>query len=607
MKISFKALVIFILLAVLSSVVWHKLEYRRFVSVDLSVDKKEALSIADTYLHSLGVDAKEYRSAIIFDDDGWADRYLQKTIGPDKEEEFLGQENFDLFYWNVRFFKELQKEEYSFKISAKTGNIISFEHLIEDVAKRDTPTKELAKERAEKFIENTYGFNLDEYELHNEEATRHDFRTDYSFSWEKKGVYIPWGDAQQGGAKILSGVTVSGSEIRSFYVNGLDVPESFKRYISKQVVFGAYISSMSFILFAIIIAMSIYVVLRRKHTFIIRICKKPVLYLALFLVIINLAHVLNNMQGLIMGYSTTSSLISYIWLQILKSLINIIILSVAFVFPALAGEYLLAGELPAAKYSSLSHYIKSTVYSRSMAFSIAFGYILFFIMLGLQAAIFYFGQRYAGVWREWSSLVTFSSAYVPFLGGLIIGVSASLNEEIIFRLFGISLAKKYLKNIVLAVIFSSLVWGFGHSGYSIYPVWFRGLEVSVLGLFFGFIFVKYGLIPLLVAHYLFDAFWGCAPYILGRAPWHIFLGSIVVLILPLVFAAIAYLRNKHEREREIKLMLDTEQEFNLGVLAAFIAERKSNGVDKETLRSELLKHNWDADLVGLAIKEIFKH
>jgi hypothetical protein len=228
-------------------------------------------------------------------------------------------------------------------------------------------------------------------------------------------------------------------------------------------------------------------------------------------------------------------------------------------------------------------------------------------MLGLQAGIFYFGQRYFGVWKEWLQLTHFSSSYIPSFSVFVIGITASLNEETIFRLFGISWAKRYLKNTVAAVIFASLVWGFGHSEYAIFPTWFRGIEVSIIGLLYGFIFLRYGLIPLIVAHYTFDVFWGSAAYLLGRAPKDLFIGSVFILALPLLFALIAYFLNRADKEREIKVLLDSTQEYNLQILITFILARKSQGVSAQVIKEELVLHNWDSALVDLALKAVFKN
>ena len=605
MKLSFKGWAVFILIAAVCFGLWYKFGYPRYNFIDLSVDKKKALEIAEGYLRSRGVDIKDYKKAVVFSDDDWADRYLQKTLGSESEENFLKQHRYDLFYWYIRFFKELKKEEFRVTVSSSSGIVSGFNHLIEDVEPREDPGKEAARVKAEEFLKSNYGFDPREYDFHKEEQRRFDARVDYDFSWEKKGVYVPWGRGE-GGAKLLTSATVSGEEIREFHVNRLDIPEKFKRYIESQLVFGEYLASFSLLLFAAFMVWSVFIVIKKRHTLAVRLCKKSFFYLAGLLLAMNLAFLLNNMQNIIVDYTTTVPLFSYLWLFFLQAGISIALMSVTFIFPGLAGESLRSEELPEAKYSSFQHYVRSTFFSRVVSRSVALGYVLFLIMLGLQSLLFYLGQRYFGVWKEWSNLTQFSSAYIPFLGILIIGSLASLNEEIIFRVFAISGLKKLVKNLPAAVILSALIWGFAHTGYAIFPVWFRGIEVSCLGLLFGFVFVKYGVVPLLVAHYLFNSFLSGSPYILGRSTPALFASACAALVLPFAFAVIAYVANKPDEEKKIKLLLDADQRYNLEVLIVYLRQKKSRGAPRDILKKELINHNWREELVDLAIEEVFR-
>ena len=605
MKITLKEWILFILIAILCIGIWFKFGYRQLSFVDLSVNRTEALEKAEYSLRSLGIDAKGYSKAVAFDNDNWGDRYLQKTIGLKSEEEFIRDYGYELFFWKIRFFKQFQKEEYIIKISPTTGEVISFEHLIVDVAPRETFNKDIAKSNVQEFLKKTFGVNFDEFDFHEEKIKRYDKRTDYSFSWEKKGVYIPW-KKDEGGAKLLVGATVSGNEISQFYKSKLDVPEKFRRYVEKQLVYGEYLYSFYFIIFLFLAISSIVIVVKRKSNVIMRFCKKWFLYLAAFLIVANLVFVFNNIQSILIQYSTSLSLSSFLGIYLIREIINFLLLAVTLIMFGLAGESLRNEVFKLKPYSSFLHYLRSNFYNRTVTRAVLFGYCLFFILIGIQAVIFYLGQKYLGVWKEWFRLTQFSTAYLPFLTAFAVGLNASFNEEVLFRLFGITWGKKYLKNTVLAVIFTSLIWGFGHSQYAIFPVWFRGIEVSILGLIYGFIFIRYGLIPLIVAHYLFDVFWGVAAYILGHTTKYLFSSSLFVLAIPLIFACIAYFMNKEEKEREINAILDNTQRYNLGILITFVSARKSGGFNAALISKELIEHNWDIDLVDLAINEVFK-
>lgn len=605
MKISYKEWVLFIVLAVLCVFLWYKFACPQLVLVNLSIDKKEALHKAEDYLKLRGIDLRGYSKAIVFDSDDWTDRYLQRTLGIKSEDKFIKDNDYELFFWKVRFFKQLQKEEYILEVSSKSGAIANFKHLIEDVEPREAIDKEIARTKAEEFLKDIYNLDFKYYDFHEEKIKRFDNRIDYTFSWEKRGVYIPWKE-NEGTAKLLIAAIVSGKEIREFHKDILDVPEKFKRHIENQLVMGEYLSSVSFLFFMLLIVAAIVIVVRKKSSVAARISKKWFLYLCAFFITINIIYILNDSQRLIINYPTNTAMVSFIGINIVRIIINIIFLSVTFIMPGIAGETLHQEVFAYNKESSFLHYLKSSFYTKGVAKAVIFGYLIFLIMLGFQAVIFYFGQQYLGVWKEWIKLTQFSSAYIPFLTAFIIGASASLSEEIVYRIFGINFGKKLLKNTFLAILSVSLIWGFGHSQYPVFPVWFRGIEVTLLGLFFGFIFIKYGIIPLLVAHYLFDVFWGVAAYIFGRSSIYLFFSSIFVLAIPFIFFGVAYFMNKPEKERDIKLLLDKVQEYNLSILITFISAKKSCGLSPRVIKEELLLHNWDVVLVDLAIDTVFK-
>jgi hypothetical protein len=604
MKPTIREWILLIGIALIAFQVWFVLGYPEFAFVDLSVDRNKAVEKAQSYLASRAVNPREYIKAATFLTDDWSDRYLQKTIGFKGEKAFIQKHGFELFSWKVRFFKELSKEEYAVAVSPKTGAIIGFKHLIEDTESRPPIDKEKALARAREFLGNTIGLDLGEYNFHAESVRKYDNRTDYSFSWEKKGVYIPW-RKNEGYAKLLIGATISGNEVREYYVHVLDIPEKFHRYIENQMTSGEYLSTISFVALLVLLAWSIYFVVKRQHTFVVRACRKLYFGLIVFLVLINLVYIVNNIQGIMMGYATTARMSAYLGLYFLRLCVNIIFISIAFVMPGLAGESIRSEVLPEKPHASFLHYVRSSWLNRSLGHSVLLGYLVFFVMLGLQAGIFCIGQRYLGVWKEWLMLSQLSSSYVPFVSAFVVGINASLNEEVIFRLFGVSWGKKYFKHIALGIFFSAFLWGMGHARYAIFPTWFRGVEVTLLGCFLGFIFIRYGLLTVLIAHYLFDVFWGSAAYIFGHSSPFLFGGSLVIFALPLCFAVVAYLANKNEKENDIVLALTSTQHYNLRILKAFLEIRKSQGADARLLKEELLRHNWDPLLIELGIKDVF--
>ena len=606
MKPGFREIVILVVLSAIALGLWYHWGYSKYEFVDLSVSRNQALQKAEDFLVTRGFNPADYKKAVVFEDDSWADRYLQKTLGFDKEEEFIRAHDYDLFYWHIRFFQEKQKEELRVGISSKSGEIIYYNHLLEDTTARKFVSKQQAELKAKTFLKNTYNIDFDNYTVHEQRERKYDNRLDYLFSWEKNDVYIPRQEtADGGGAKLLVEVTIAGEEVRHYSKAKLDVPETFERYVEGEKLYGASISNISFLVSFFWIIIAIALLIQRRNNLVIKKSWRLLIGIGVFLLILTVLRGLNNFQNILLYYPTASSFSSYVSYYVVSLIPALIIGTLSVAIMGVAGESLRYEQYPQKKYTSFFQYIVSSFFNRSTAASIALGYFFFLIMLGLQTAIYRFGESYLGVWDERYRLSELSSALVPFFSAFVIGCKAALSEEITFRIFGISWAKKYLKKSVLAVILISLVWGFGHTGYLIFPIWFRGIEVTILGLFMGFIFLKYGIIAALVTHYLFNVFLGTGEYLLGKSSAYLFFSSLSIMLLPLLIALVAFLLNRSRQEKKPELLLNKNQKYNIEVLLSFISAGKDKGKNAVEVSEELIAHGWDRVLVDIAIKRIY--
>jgi hypothetical protein len=333
--------------------------------------------------------------------------------------------------------------------------------------------------------------------------------------------------------------------------------------------------------------------------------KKFYIGLTFFLFAVAVVSGLNNAQGYIMGYPTTQPLVPYLIREIVAEALSQFFVIACFIVPCLAGELLHFEVFPKKPQGGFFHYLSTTFLSRQVAQVILLGYAFAVIMVGLQSVIFEMGTRYLDVWVEQMRLSRMSSGYLPFLAAFIIGSNASLVEETLYRLFGISFGVKFLKRLPLAVLVSSLVWGLGHTGYAVFPFWFRGLEVTLLGIFMALVYLRFGIICVIVVHFLFDAFWASSPYIFGRSDPFNFAMSLVVLSLPFWWAAAAYLQNRPEVRKSLEWRLNASQKFNLEILKGFILRKRAEpGFNPETLRIQLIHNGWDIAIIDVGFKQL---
>ena len=335
--------------------------------------------------------------------------------------------------------------------------------------------------------------------------------------------------------------------------------------------------------------------------------KKFVITLTLILFFSQLLGSFNEWQLILMQYRTTASIKSFISQHILSLLLTSFYTCIMVILPTLAAEALHYEVFPKIAKGSFRHYLLSTFFSRQVTTQIVIGYLLAMIMLGLQSWLFNIGYKFLNVWTDYTWVTRLSSSYLPFLTAFILAFRASVMEEIMFRVFAISWGKKVFRNLGLAILFAATVWGFGHSSYLVYPMWFRGLETTCVGIFLGWAYLRFGIISVITAHFAFDAFWMTIGLLFGQSFTFQWWSSLTVIFLPLFFAIASYIINKPDREEPMRWKLNIHQEFNLGVLLNYI--KSSNLLDNkspEIVRNELINHGWDAGVVDQALQKFRK-
>ncbi|HPN88939.1 MAG TPA: CPBP family intramembrane metalloprotease [Candidatus Omnitrophota bacterium] len=609
MKIKRFTWFLFFTFSVLSILIWSRYSYPQLSFGNFSINRPKAVRIASEYLKALGIDSSSYKKAITFKQDGSADRYLQKTIGFDAFKKFLKEEDFDLFFWSVRFFKELEKEEFKITISSSTGEIISFFHTIDENAYRRKNTKEEAKQKAVDFLKHRFHFNPDLYILKIDNQFVRDNRIDYSFVWEKKDVQIPWSkEKDTGTGKMFISITVSGDDILSFSKNIFSVPDQFNRHLDKKQEVGENIITIIQIAYSLLYVASVFIIFLRRNHLAMHRTKKLYILIAIFFFILSFISIFNYFENVLYGYNTTRPFDAYLTRYFINNIISMIFAAVFFIIPGLSGELTRFEVFPQKKELSFLFYRQSSFLTRRVAELIILGYCVGIIMLGLQSLLIKIGQSFLGVWVENSWLGRLSTTYFPFITALTIGFKASLTEEISFRLFSISWFKKIFKNTFIAVVLSALLWGFAHSSYPIFPMWFRGIEVTCLGLFLSWIYLSFGIIPVIVAHYLFDAFWGVSGYLLGVAHPFDYYSSWGVLLLPAFLGLLAYLYNRREDVLPLKWQLNQHQQYNVNILLSFLKNNRElfSNKAKEDIRKGIFSHGWDLAVIDVALEEFFK-
>lgn len=594
------------LIALIGLFFWAQLSYPQLNFIKLKIDRTEALLISQQYLSSQGIRVDEYKSAAALNLDSRANKYLQMNLGFSGMLAFLKEHDFDMFFWMVRFFKEGEIEEYRLNISASTGDVVAFIHEIKDTEATPFISRDEAQEKAINLLKEKFGFDPSAYSSIGDLSSKHDNRTDYGFSWIKNSVAIPWsGSESDGTAKLAIGATVSGGDFLSFYKNSFSVPEQFSRQEARKRNVAHNIGIVVNVLKQALLIFAIYFIAVRRNHLAMHLTKRFYIGCFALAIALSVSGFFNQFESFVFNYKTTVPFVDHVLRSIVSLVVSTIIASLALLMPSLSGE-LLHYEVSRDKPDgSFLHYCLSTFFSRHVAGLIGLGYLVFFVLLGMQSVIISLGQSFLDVWTEQIMMTKLTNAYWPVLAAITLGFNAALFEELMYRLFAISLFKKIFKNTILAVICSSVIWGFAHTGYPVYPMWFRGIEVTVLGIFLSFIYLRFGLIPVIVAHFLFDVFWACSAFIFGESGLNMWVTSMVALFIPLLWAAAAYVLNCSNVAKPMQWHFNKHQTFNMNVLLSYLNQNQSQwkGIPEKNMIHQLSSHGWDVAVVEEAVKK----
>ncbi|MES1036215.1 CPBP family intramembrane glutamic endopeptidase [Bacillus pumilus] len=134
------------------------------------------------------------------------------------------------------------------------------------------------------------------------------------------------------------------------------------------------------------------------------------------------------------------------------------------------------------------------------------------ISLGITSLVFYLLERMnrLRISPELSNRSMFLSGFT-LRQGLNMSLQSSIGEEVIYRLLMISLIFWLSGSMILSILISSLLWAIMHQVTGYDPRWIRWTHLFVFGCFLGFLFVNYGFISVLAAHFVHNLVLVCMP------------------------------------------------------------------------------------------------
>ncbi len=551
-----RALLLWVLLGIAGAVFAHKYFFRAFpeASVDFRVSRNEARARAQKFVGSLGEDVSGYQSAIVFDVDDNAKTYLEREVGLQQANRLMSSE-LNIWYWNVRFFRTQQEEEFYVRVSP-AGEIVGYDHRIEEARAGAALDRAAAETVAQEFLRGKMGADLSKWDFLSEEAnsSKKPNRLDWSFTWEKHGFR-----AKDAPDRLR--VTLQGDRAGSS-AEFLQVPEAWERSYaklrSKNILYNQAAIIPYLLLMGAALWLGILLTIRGQTKW------GPAIKLGIIVAILLTLMELNNWPLDRMGYDTNSAYGGFVFKQIAFAILFGVgsALLISLVLPGAEPLYRASqpGRLRLSKALTLRGLRSKEFFSAAtVGLSLAAAHIGFIVA-------FYIIAGHYGAWapQELNYENSVNTTF-PWISGVAIGLYAATSEEFLFRLFAIPFLKRLTGSSIIAVIVPAFCWSFLHSAYPNEPPYIRGLEVGLIGIVAGIVMLRWGILATLIWHYTVDA--SLVGLLLVRSNSLYFKISGVIVgaaaLAPLIFAGVSYLaRGRFEPDGDLLNSAEPIQEIS---------------------------------------------
>ena len=529
-----RALLLWVALGVVGTVFAYKYFFRAFpeASVDFRVTRGEALKRAESFVSGLGENVEGYRSAIVFNVDDEAKTYVERELGLQQANQLMASQ-LHIWYWDVRFFRTQQEEEFSVRVSP-AGNVVGYGHKIEEARKGATLERAVAQASAQNFLTAKLGLDASEWDFLPEEAnsTKRPNRTDWDFTWEKKGFRAK--DAPYRLTVSLQGERVGGSQ------EYLRVPEAWQRSFQRMRSGNDSLAFVFTIPYLLLLGIAVW--LAFKLTMKGQTTWRGAIILGLLVAGLYFLSNLNDWPLWGAEYNTNSSYSGFVLAKVgIALLVSVLTaLTVTLVLPAAEPLYRESQpqRLRLAKALTLRGLRSKEFFSAAVV-----GISLAAVHIGYVVGFYVVAQHF-GAWAPQEINYQNSvNTLFPWLAGAAIGLLASTNEEFTFRLFAIPFFERLTGSRWVAVILPAFMWSFLHSNYPQEPAYIRGIEIGLFGIVAGVVMLRWGILATLIWHYTVDASLVGLLLIRSNSLYFKVSGVVVALaaVAPLLFAAISYL------------------------------------------------------------------
>lgn len=495
--------------------VCYPVVFSSFPRVEGYISKEIAESISATYLkeHNIDISGFKWSSSLKIDEEGWFCLF-QEIDHRRIDSRWMGKTP-HLLFWEVKGYNPSSSQTFNLSVGAYSGKIEGF-----SLPQTNRGERTLSKDEAEKLSTDFLtkkGINLANcflasYSFEENENERH------VFEWKEK-AFSP--------KKIFNRVKVviEGETITSFQQF---LANSNIRKEDDGVIETVSLQIYSCWLYLLIFA-CLFIIFRNKERSKVPYLKSIFLITAVVTAITIISIVVDCIDTRVISKEEGDSF---------SVLINSFSAAFLIVLFGIGGSI-----LAVRYYSGNQNAERILCMGKSRKLSVLKGYEFGFLWAGYFVVFHFVSQKIFNLRIPAIPHIP----DIPEIHNLIVdiisiansGLSASVMEEFTFRLVSILLLIRYIKRKFLAVLIPAIIWGFTHPDIYFSAQYFRGIELSLVGIVLGYIFLQYGILTPMIAHYIINILANGYPMVINTdilfAKVILTTAVILFLLFPLLF------------------------------------------------------------------------
>lgn len=517
------------------------------VNVSVKSSRDEVLAKATQLAVNYHLGPEPFRQAASFQNDTRFQNYTELEGGGLKVfNEVIEKGIYSSFHWKVRLFKENEVNEVLFLFSPDGKPCGFSETLSEKLTNRNLPV-DSALLCANRALDD-WQFDSSNYELAEKKAVeKQGGRVDHEFVYERT-------DYKVNECSFRIAITVSGNKVTQIEPFA-HIPDNFDRRYAEMRSENDLINTIGFALLYLVYGLigagfGLFFLMKRRLLHL----RKAILWSLAIGLGTGILEVLNIFPLLWFNYDTSTTIASFIGKNLFSGLLNTLLMGGIIFLSAMVGEgltrYLFPGKLQFWKLWSRESGGSIQVLGQTVG-----AYLFVPIFLAIDILYYLITTKYFGWWNPAGTLYDpdILANNLPWFGPIANSLQAGFWEELICR--AVPLAGVYLlvrnvkaKNLwmILTLFVQTVIFGMLHANYPQSPAYVRVIEMIIPFFIFGLIYLRFGLLPLMITHYSVDVFWMSLPIWVASSPgiWMSRVLIAVLFFIPLLVVVYWIIRNR---------------------------------------------------------------